>query len=44
MKNRQYRSNQGRSPEKQRVNEIVMMITIVGMILTMGILVIMESI
>ena len=44
MKNRQYRSNQGRSPEKQRVNEIVMMIAIVGMILTMGILVIMERV
>ena len=44
MKNRQYRSNQGRSPEKQRVNEIVFMISIIGLILTMGILAIMESI
>ena len=44
MKNRQYRSNQGRSPEKQSVNEIVFIISIIGLILTMGILAIMESI
>ena len=44
MKNRQYRSNQGRSPEKQKVNEIVFIISVVGLILIMGILIIIENI
>ena len=32
-KNRQYRSNQGRSPEKTQTNEILMIISVMGIIL-----------
>ena len=44
MKERQYRSNQGRSPRQQRSSYIVMMIAVIGMILSLGIFVIVESI
>ena len=43
MKNRQYRSNQGRSPRQQRGNYIVMMITVVGMVLVLGYLVLINN-
>ena len=44
MKERQYRSNQGRSPRQQRGSYIIMMIAVIGMILSLGIFVIVESI
>ena len=43
MKNRQYRSNQGRSPRQQRGNYIIMMITVVGMVLVLGYLVLINN-
>ena len=34
-KNRQYRSNQGRSPKQQRSNEIAAFVSVVGLIATL---------
>jgi hypothetical protein len=41
---RQYRSNQGRSPEKQRESYIAVFVSVVGMVLILGVTAIMNSI
>ena len=41
---RQYRSNQGKSPERQSITEKILMIAMVGLILTLAIFAIIESI